>query len=221
MEEGEEAMSIISIVGNIGAGKSYFCNRIRDLFSSISVFNENIEGYKDLVELYYKDKRKYTSSFQVFMLYRKALNLIDAKAEGGLCVVERTLEDNCQIFALKQHQENCSSKIAWCQYMRFYLHLIRTIPQPDIYLYLKAEASLLYQRIHSKRKRAGEELITMDYLEDINSRYDTWIEELRERGEKIYTIQVDHDFSDREIKDIFKKVVMAQEELNNEAVLLV
>lgn len=214
-------MSIISIVGNIGAGKSYFCDRIRDLFPSVSVFNENIEGYKELVELYYKDKKKYTSSFQVFMLYRKALNLLDAKAEGGLCVVERTLEDNCQIFALKQHQENYSSRIAWCQYMRFYLHLTSTIPQPDIYIYLKAEAPFLYQRIHAKRKRAGEELITMDYLKDINNRYDTWIEELRERGEKIYTIQVDHDFSDREIKDIFKKIVMAQEELNNEAVLLV
>jgi deoxyadenosine/deoxycytidine kinase len=50
-------MSIISIVGNIGAGKSYFCDRIRDLFPSVSVFNENIEGYKELVELYYKDKR--------------------------------------------------------------------------------------------------------------------------------------------------------------------
>lgn len=211
----------ICVTGPIGAGKTYFTDKIKHLFPSVGVFTKPLPGRTPLIKLYYEDKTEWTPSFQHLSMNGKACNLLDANEFNGISVIERSIEDNCQVFALQQYELGFSTTEAWEQYKKLYGHLFKTLKQPDIYIYLKGSEEFLLNRIHDERKREGENRITLEYIRDVIFRYDTWIEELRERREKIYTIQVDHDFSDREIKDIFLKVAMAQEEISNEAMLLV
>ena len=52
---------------------------------------------------------------------------------------------------------------------------MRFLPPPDLVIYLRASVPTLEHRIHS-RGRHYERTIPTDYLEGLNSLYETWIE---------------------------------------------
>lgn len=195
----------ICICGPIGAGKTYFCNKIKNLFPGILVFNKVIKKRDKLIELYYDDKMDWTSVFQAVSFFSKFSNLINANKQNNISILERDIEDNYRIFALKQHEEGFSDKDDWEHYTTVADYVLEKIQQPSCYVYLKATAPYLYKNVN-RRNRAGENKITLSYLQDINRRYNLWIKELIDRGEKVITIQVDHDFSDEEIKEVFSEI---------------
>ncbi len=198
-------MTLIALEGNIGAGKSTLIDKLAVLFpDKVGVYKENIEGYNELIKLYYEDKKTYTSAFQIMSINRKFINSIDAMNDPKpIKIIERTLESNRKIFALKQYQDGTSTDKAWREYTIIYNAIDALIPQPDLYIYLKATSPFLYNRIHTKRKRPGEQMITLEYLENVNSRYNKWIEELQSRNENVIIINIFDNLSDAEISEIF------------------
>jgi deoxyadenosine/deoxycytidine kinase len=206
MEEVQEKeKKTVCIAGPIGAGKTYFCNKIKELFLDIKVFNKVIKKRDKLIELYYGNKMDWTPAFQAISFFSKFSNLINANNQDGISVLERDIEDNYKIFALAQHQEGFSDEDDWEHYTTVADYVLEKIQQPSCYVYLKATAPYLYKNVN-RRNRAGENKITLSYLQDINRRYNLWIKELIDRGEKVITIQVDHDFSDEEIKEVFSEI---------------
>lgn len=195
----------VCIAGPIGVGKTYFCNKIKELFLDVKVFNKVIKKRDKLIEFYYHNKMDWTPVFQAVSFFSKFSNLINANNQDGISVLERDIEDNYKIFALAQHQEGFSDEDDWEHYTTVADYVLEKIEQPSCYVYLKATAPYLYKNVN-KRNRAGENKITLIYLQDINRRYNLWIEELINRGEKVITIQIDHDFSDEEIKEVFGEI---------------
>lgn len=202
-------MSIIALEGNIGVGKSTLCDKLLKLFPmQVKVFKEDIEGYKELVKLYYEDPVIWTAPFQQFMINRKLINSLDAVNDiSPMKIIERTISSNRDIFALEKYESKVSSDKAWREYSLFYNAIKTLIPKPDLYIYLKATAPFLYSRVHRRNRPGESNNITLDYLQKINRRYNTWIEEKINNGENVKTIQVDHDFSDEEIKNIFINIL--------------
>ncbi len=201
-------MSTVCLLGPIGVGKTTTCNKLSKLFSEpeVKVFNKVVKKRDKLIALYYGDKMEWTPAFQIISFHSKFANLINAnKYKDGIAITERDIEDNYKIFAVKQHEEGFSDNEEWEHYTTVANYVLNIIQQPSYYIYLKATAPYLYKNIN-RRKREGEEKITIAYLQDINRRYNKWIDELIERGEKVKTIQVDHDFSDEEIKSMFSEI---------------
>jgi deoxyadenosine/deoxycytidine kinase len=205
-------MSSFCLYGPIGVGKTYTCNKIKELFPEpeVKVFNKVIKKRDKLIELYYNNKMDWTPTFQVVSFFSKFSNLINANKHNGIAVLERSFEDNYLIFAKKQYEEGFSDDDDWEHYTTVANYVLENVMQPSYYVYLKATAPYLYSNIH-RRGRAGENKITLSYLQDINRRYNKWTEELINRGEKVTTIQVDHDFSDEEIKNIFAEIFYKQQ----------
>lgn len=199
---------LISIVGNIAVGKSTFCKVLQKLHSDIGIYIENICGYTELVEAYYRNPEVYTAPFQIFMLNRKLINISDAmKSPYIINVIERGLEDNRSIFAAHRHETGCSSDRAWEEYTKFYNMIKPIVPEPNIYIYLTGDSQFLFNRIQNQRKRPGEEMITLKYLEDINDRYELWIEKKIMESCYVYRINIDKDLKEEEINIHFWNAV--------------
>lgn len=62
---------LISVCGLIATGKSTFLKKLESLIPEIGVFIQNIDGYENLIELYYGDKKTYSCVFQAYSIYIK------------------------------------------------------------------------------------------------------------------------------------------------------
>ena len=200
---------LISIVGPIAPGKSTFCKNLKQLNSdTIGIYTENISGYNELVEAYYKDPKTYTAPFQIFMINRKLINIYDAThSPYKINIVERFLTDNRDIFAFNRYENGFSDDKSWQEYNKFYNIVEAVTSKPDFYIYLTGKPEFLLERIHKQRKRAGEEMITLSYMQDIDVLYNKWVDKKREEGCYIYRIDVDRDLTPEEINTHFWKAM--------------
>jgi deoxyadenosine/deoxycytidine kinase len=192
---------LVSLVGNIGAGKTTFGKKIKELISEeVDVFTQNIDGYEKLIELYYGDKSSFTSVFQIFSITRKMVNIYDAtESKKPVVFIERYLSDNREIFARKQYEDGFESEKAWIEYSKFYSMVKDIVRVPDLYIYFKADPKFLLDRIQNQRKRKGEEVITLEYLSDIDRRYEKWI---KGKG-RYFEVNITKNLSDNNILYIY------------------
>lgn len=189
---------LISIVGNIAAGKSTLCSKLEKLIPNLKVFIENIEGYGVLVHNYYKDKKLWTPHMQSRMLERKLLNTLDAQVYEGISIIERCLEDNNKIFAFAQYCNGYTNDKSWEQYIKFYNAINTLVKEPDLFLYLKANPVFCYER-KKARLRSGEEEITLEYLQEIHNRYEKWIK----TKDRYFEVNITKNLSDKDIIYIY------------------
>jgi deoxyadenosine/deoxycytidine kinase len=89
---------------------------------------------------------------------------------------------------------------------------MKFVPPPDLLIYLKADIPKLVRQIQ-KRGREYEYAIRIDYLKNLNDRYEKWIDTYKEG--KLLVIDVNNlDFIER-IEDFAFIVNKVDLELNN------
>lgn len=202
---------IIALEGIIGAGKTHFLEVIRKNFSNVKIFTEGIDKdiYKQSVKDYYTEPHKYAYPFQLTMLWRKMSDGLDAQeydeqTEGnGIALIERTISSNNRVFCRIAYEKGYITD----QYLRLYNHsydkLKRALKQPDAIIYLRCPVEFAFKNI-SDRKRAGEELIPIEYLSKLDGLYEEWV---RNYKGKIYDIYFYSFMPEEKICNIFSGVL--------------
>lgn len=214
-EEKKKDKLLISIVGPIAAGKSTFCKVLQELNpDKIGVFKEDIEGYLELVNLYYNDPLVYTAPFQLFMICRKMINIYSATVESEypINVIERTCDENRDIFAKNRYDNGFSSDKAWKEYSTFLKMVNPVIPQPNFYIYLTGKPNFLLERIRNQRKRAGEEMITLEYMKSIDILYNQWIIQKQKENCYVYKININRNLIPEEMNEHFWRSIKKYQE---------
>ena len=105
---------IVSIEGNIGAGKSTLVQTLKEKYTDckdilflqepVDVWSQIQQDGKNMIELFYQDQRKYSFAFQI-LAYTTRLQTIqqtvkEAEENGvRVIVMERSLEADRNIFA--------------------------------------------------------------------------------------------------------------------------
>lgn len=179
---------IISVEGNIGVGKSTMLDNIENYINKtnitdIVVMREPIEKWTEpdengisILEKFYKDKQKYTFSFQVYVLLTiidAIKNIIKTNPNCKIIICERSLSASRYVFADMLHAENIFDTTQYNIYCKLYEEIadkyiaVKTV-------YLSCPLSTIKERIQ-KRNRSGEEYVTMDYLEKCNEYYNRLI----------------------------------------------
>jgi deoxyadenosine/deoxycytidine kinase len=179
---------IVSVEGNIGVGKTTMLDNIefyirKNGITDIVVMREPIEKWTSpdksgtsILEKFYKDKQKYTFSFQVFVL----LTIIDAIKhiirENPTCkliICERSLSASRYVFADMLHAENVFDTTQYEIYCKLYDEISANYVATQT-IYLSCPLTIIKDRIH-KRNRSGEEYVTMEYLEKCEEYYNKLI----------------------------------------------
>jgi deoxyadenosine/deoxycytidine kinase len=182
-------VTLISIEGNIGSGKSTFIQQLRsrEWPSNVKFIDEPVKDWdairdsrdnKTMLELFYADQERNAFSFQMMAYITRLAKIREAirSYTGEECLVlitERCLLTDRNVFAKMLYDSGQIREVDYRIYTTWFDEFIQDIPKPII-IYVKANPSVCYTRIHS-RSRAGEESIPLEYLSKCHIYHNEWI----------------------------------------------
>jgi len=170
---------IISVEGNIGAGKSTFLEKLKETFPDAYFVPEPVDEWSTIVdsngttilERYYADPKKYAFSFQM-MAFITRIKLLKAAPKDRLVITERSVFTDREIFAKMLHDSDKIEDIEYSIYLKWFDELVGNL-RIDGIVYLKTGHLTCFNRIKS-RNRPGEH-IPPSYIADCQYYHDKWL----------------------------------------------
>ena len=190
---------IISIDGNIGSGKSTIIKLLKEKFGDkLYIADEPVDKWvsmkdiitgKNLLELFYEDKKRWSYTFQNYAYITRIMNLKEAINSGAeIIVTERSVETDKEIFAKMLLEDSYMSEMEMNMYKTWYNRFNINI---DAFVYLKTSIDNCLLRI-KKRDRDGEENISEDYIRSLHLRHNDWLREKEKKS--LLIIDGNNDF---------------------------
>jgi len=189
----DRKITVLTIEGNIGAGKSTILhaieryldchsdntikNRIHFIMEPVDIW-ESIQDAsgQTILQKFYKDQHKYAFSFQM-MAYISRLSLfkqtVRENPDKDIFIVERSLCADRNIFLQMLHDDGMIEDVEAQIYHRWYDEFSVDFPVHKI-IYIDSSPEKCYERIH-KRMRGGEERIPLEYLKRCHKYHQNWL----------------------------------------------
>jgi deoxyadenosine/deoxycytidine kinase len=167
---------IITIEGNIGAGKSTFVKFLKEecdnlKLSNIIFLQEPVDEWTKIkvdgitiLEKFYQEPDKYAFTFQM-MAYISRLAILQKAIEenpNAIIISERCLLTDKHVFAKMLYDSNNIDPYSFQIYNLWFDHFYNKLPNHK-HIYLKSSPELIKFRIN-KRNRTGENNIDINYL---------------------------------------------------------
>lgn len=156
----------ISIEGNIGSGKSSFCELVAQNYNCKLILEEFEEN--PFLPYFYKEPDKYAFAVELFFMTERhkqiEKSLITQDLFHDFFMADYTFIKNL-LFARKNLSDR-EMRI----YQKIFQVLNNDVPKPDIIVYFHRDVDILLNHI-SKRGRKYESYITKEYLLKIQNSY--------------------------------------------------
>ena len=162
----------VAVAGNIGVGKStlvtMLCKRLE-----WQPFFEPVADNPYLAD-FYSDMRTWAFHSQIFFLTRRLRSHVELAQHPGSVFQDRSVYEDAEIFAQNLYLQGHIQPRDYQTYRELYETTVQLLPPPDLMIYLRASVPTLIDRI-SHRGRDYERTIAPDYLQGLNSLYESWI----------------------------------------------
>lgn len=199
MSASRSTIKFITVEGNIGSGKSTMIELIRKAYPDYSIVDEPVDiwtNLKDeqglsLLELFYKDKERWSYTFQNSAFITrlmtacaeidKAVKLAASsnKDKPVIVISERGILTDRYVFASMLKDSGLLSPIEWKLYTYWFDYFCndnnRLGLNIDAIIYIQTPFNLCFDRI-KKRARQGESNIPHEYLDSLEDYHDKWID---------------------------------------------
>jgi deoxyadenosine/deoxycytidine kinase len=184
---------IVSIDGNIGAGKSTFVKKLKENFPNYHYIDEPVdlwtsiknEDGESILQLYYGDKKRWSFTFQNYVLITRMTHTIkviedwkeqckndETQIKNNIFITERFIDTDFNIFSKMLHDDGFIDNMEWQIYLNWYKYLTNTYKLNYI-VYLDISPEICKERI-IKRSRIGEENISIDFLNKLDIYHQKW-----------------------------------------------
>ena len=188
----------IAIAGNIGSGKSTLTAMLARHYGWEARY-EAVEN-NPYLEDYYRDLKRWSFNMEVYFLKERFRDLIDIAQADHTVVQDRTIFEGVYVFMQNNKEMGNLSERVYETYMELFEQMMQVVHLPDLMIYLRASVPHLVGNIQ-QRGRGYEQTIKLEYLENLNRRYDDFIYN-RYKG-RVITIDKDaldfqhnpHDFA--------------------------
>jgi len=160
------------VAGNIGAGKTSITRTLADRLGWLAA-HETVSDNPFLAD-FYGDMRQWSFHLQVYFLGDRADQHIQMAAQTQSAIIDRSIYEDFHIFARALLELGNMTQREYDAYRSVYELVVRSLPRPDLLLYLDAPVQVLMDRIHN-RGRAMESGISPDYLALLERYYREWI----------------------------------------------
>ena len=114
------------------------------------------------------------TSGRVKQLNTRFIQIIKIRKSGKTIIQDRTIYEDAYIFAPNLHSMNLMTTRDFDNYRSLFELISSLIQPPDLLIYLRATVPTLVNQIQ-KRGREYESAIRLDYLKNLNERYEEWI----------------------------------------------
>ena len=163
----------IGIAGNIGSGKTTLTTMLSKHYGWTPKF-ESV-SYNPYLADYYKDIKRWSFALEMYFLQQRLHDLMDIAKSNDVVVQDRTLLEGVHIFVANNYAQGNLSERDYNTYMDTFNTMMEVVHQPDLMIYLKSSIEHLVYQIQ-KRGRDYEQTISIEYLDGLNKRYDSWME---------------------------------------------
>jgi len=167
---------ILSLEGNIGAGKTTFLTALAERFPDYQIVLEPIEewtkkyGESSILELFYADKARWAFTFQVCAIQTLVAAVKQVSSEKTIVITERSALTSRFVFAQMLKDAGFITELEWSLYLRIFDEY--ALPISGI-IYLDTDPVTSAERI-LKRGRPGE-TVSLEYLMDLDVRHRDWL----------------------------------------------
>jgi deoxyadenosine/deoxycytidine kinase len=111
---------------------------------------------------------------EVYFLKERFRDLIDISQADHTIVQDRTIFEGVYVFMQNNKAMGNLSERDYETYMELFEQMMTVVRLPDLMIYLRASVPHLVGNIQ-KRGRGYEQTMQLDYLENLNQRYDDFI----------------------------------------------
>ena len=162
----------IAIAGNIGSGKTTLTRLLAKHFGWTPHFEE--VDHNPYLDSFYEDMQRWSFNIQIFFLNSRFRQVIDIRNSGKDVVQDRTIYEDAMIFAPNLYSMGLMESRDFENYKSLFDLMSKFLQPPDLLIYLRASVPTLIRQI-AKRNRDYEQSIRLDYLNNLNDRYEEWI----------------------------------------------
>ncbi len=182
----------IGIAGNIGSGKTTLTRMLAGHYGWTPKF-ESVT-HNPYLEDYYKDIERWSYNLETYFLAQRFQDLLEISKSDEVIIQDRTIMEGVYIFVANNKAMGNLSDRDFDTYMHLFKLMMSMVRQPDLLIYLKSSVPHLVSQIQ-KRGRDYEKSISIEYLNNLNERYDEWIGSYQG---KVLVIEADDlDFENR------------------------
>ena len=174
---------LVSVDGNVGAGKSTFLSHLQAAMPDVEVVLEPVGEWmrlkdasgKSLLELFYEDKSRWAYTFQNCAILTRLRTILSAMRTTTKRVIltERSVLTDRYVFAEMLKASGDISTLEWTLYMKWFDTFAADLPIRGI-IYVTTSPSTSAERI-VRRGRHGEEHIPLDYLQALEAQHERWL----------------------------------------------
>ncbi len=177
----------VVIAGNIGSGKTTLTKMLAKHYG----WDVRLESvtYNPYLEDYYKDMPRWALNLEVYFLKERFRDLLEIRKSDKPVIQDRSIYEGVYIFSSNNHDMGNMSDRDYDTYMGLFNSMMMVVEKPDLMVYLRASVPHLVDNIH-KRGRGYEQNMRLDYLKNLNDRYDRFFQR-QYKGPKI-TIDVEN-----------------------------
>ena len=176
----------IAIAGNIGSGKTTLTRLLAKHFGWTPHFEE--VDHNPYLDSFYEDMQRWSFNIQIFFLNSRFRQVIDIRNSGKDVIQDRTIYEDAMIFAPNLYSMGLMESRDFENYRSLFDLMSKFLQAPDLLIYLRASVPTLMRQI-AKRNRDYEQSIRLDYLSNLNERYEEWINGYKEG--KLLVIDMD------------------------------
>lgn len=182
----------IGIAGNIGCGKTTLTRMLSEHYGWTPKY-ESVT-YNPYLEDYYKDIERWSYNLETYFLAQRFQDLLEIAKSDDVIIQDRTILEGVHIFVANNKAMGNLSDRDFDTYMQLFNLMMSMVREPDLLIYLKSSVPHLVSQIQ-KRGREYEKSISIEYLDNLNARYEQWISEYKGQ---ILVIEADElDFENR------------------------
>ena len=162
----------IAIAGNIGSGKSTLTQMLAKHYGWEPRY-ESVDN-NPYLEDYYRDIHRWSFNLEVYFLKERFRDLLAIAESQHSIIQDRTIYEGVYVFMQNNKAMGNLSDRDYETFMELFEQMMSMVRVPDLMIYLRASVPHLVANIQ-KRGREYEQTIQLDYLQNLNERYDDFI----------------------------------------------
>lgn len=179
-------MTIITIDGNIGSGKTSVLNYLHRNYK-LPVDLEPVDNWNTYLKDLYEDSNN-VFKFQVRIWLDRCW--IQEKPEKNTILIERSPQFIKNVFVETALEYKMINEVE--KELIYDLHKkTDELWEDNIYIYLRTSPDNCFKRI-KKRNRITEKNISLNYIESIHNKHETTLQEMQKQNKRIICIDVDN-----------------------------
>jgi deoxyadenosine/deoxycytidine kinase len=164
--------TFITVIGNVGAGKSTLCRAMSDMLQFDASY-ERVDTNPYLTDFYH-DQAEWGFHLQIYFLgqrYRDIVRIQDAARDH---IQDRSIYEDVEIFARALHESGKMTDRDFRTYHDLFHNMVDHLIKPDLAIYLTGSLDTILKRI-SQRGRESEKAVPPTYWAELHTRYERFI----------------------------------------------